>query len=206
MFEAVSEPNPIRVETLTGAAFHAALPALAQLRISVFQAWPYLYAGTLTDEQTYLDKFSATDGSIIVAAFDGADIVGCATAAPLLGHEPEFAAPFIAAGYQPERIFYFGESVLLPAYRGRGIGHAFFDHREIAAGRVAGVTHAAFCGVVRPLDHPARPHDYVPLDGFWQKRGYAHVPDLIAHYAWIDLGHVEKTHKPMQFWMRALSP
>jgi GNAT superfamily N-acetyltransferase len=194
----------IRIETLSQDKFGAALPALAHLRIEVFRAWPYLYDGSLAYEQTYLGRFAATAGAVIVAAYDGDSIVGCATAAPLLGHEPEFAAPFLKAGYDPTRIFYFGESVLRASYRGRGIGHAFFDQREAAARRCAGVTHTAFCGVVRPNDHPAKPVDYVPLDGFWTKRGYARVPALVAHYDWTDVGHSEKTSKPMQFWMRAL--
>jgi GNAT superfamily N-acetyltransferase len=195
---------PVRIETLVGGAFHDALPALADLRIEVFRDWPYLYAGTLDYERTYLQTFSSTEGSVIVAAYDGDAIVGCATAAPLLGHEPEFAAPFTDAGYDPTRIFYFGESVLRQAYRGRGIGHAFFDHREEAARRVGGITHTAFCGVVRSEDHPARPRDYVPLDAFWQKRGYARVPGLVTHYGWTDVGAAAKSDKPMQFWMRKL--
>jgi GNAT superfamily N-acetyltransferase len=196
----------VRVATLKGPDFQSALDDLARLRIEVFSDWPYLYAGTMAYEQKYLDKFAATSGSVIVAAFDGARIVGCATAAPLLGHEPEFAAPFLKAGYDPERIFYFGESVLLPTYRGRGIGHAFFDHREAAARQITAVTHTAFCGVVRPSNHPSKPADYVPLDGFWSKRGYARVDGLLASYDWTDVGMAEKTSKPMQFWMRALSP
>jgi GNAT superfamily N-acetyltransferase len=194
----------VRIETLGRAEFDRALPALAALRIEVFRAWPYLYEGTLDYERGYLEKFAATEGSVIVTATDGDVIVGCATAAPLLGHEPEFAEPFLAAGYAPSAIFYFGESVLQSKYRGRGIGHAFFDHREAAARLVSGVTHTAFCGVVRPADHPARPADYVPLDAFWTRRGYAKVPDLVAHYHWRDLGEAEKSKKPMQFWMRRL--
>lgn len=194
----------IAVETLSGSAFRAALDDLARLRITVFRDWPYLYDGSMAYEQKYLDKFAATAGAVIVAARDGDKIVGCATAAPLLGHEPEFAEPFVTAGHDPHAIFYFGESVLLKNYRGRGIGHAFFDQREAAARRVAGVTHTAFCGVVRPHDHPARPADYVPLDAFWMKRGYDKVPGLVANYSWTDVGMSEKTAKPMQFWMRAL--
>lgn len=194
----------LRVETLCGDDFHRALDSLARLRISVFRDWPYLYAGTMANEQDYLHRFSATAGAVIIAAFDGDAIVGCATAAPLLGHDPEFAEPFLAAGYQPEHIFYFGESVLLKDYRGQGIGHAFFDHREAAARRVAGVTHTAFCAVMRSDAHPAKPASYVPLDGFWAKRGYAKVPALVAQYAWIDVGGDTKSLKPMQFWMRAL--
>lgn len=194
----------VTVETLSGAAFANSLDDLARLRITVFRDWPYLYVGSMPYEQKYLDKFAATDGAIIAAARDGDRIVGCATAAPLLGHQPEFAEPFLKAGYDPRSIVYFGESVLLATYRGRGIGHAFFDHREAAARRVPGVTHTAFCGVIRPATHPARPNDYVSLDAFWSKRGYAKVPGLIASYDWIDVGMHEKTAKPMQFWMRAL--
>jgi GNAT superfamily N-acetyltransferase len=200
----MAQTKPITVETLSGASFAAALDDLARLRIAVFRDWPYLYDGSMAYEQTYLDKFAATAGSVIVAARDGTGIVGCATAAPLLSHEPEFAEPFLQAGYDPARIFYFGESVLLPAYRSRGIGHAFFDHREAAAKRMPAVTHTAFCGVMRPHDHPARPASYVPLDTFWARRGYAKVNGLIASYAWTDVGQPEKTSKPMQFWMRAL--
>jgi GNAT superfamily N-acetyltransferase len=194
----------IRIETLTQDTFGAVLPALADLRIEVFRDWPYLYDGSLAYEQRYLNTFAATAGSVIVAAYDGDAIIGCATAAPLLGHDPAFAAPFIKAGYDPTRVFYFGESVLRAAYRGRGIGHAFFDHREAAARRAPDVTHTAFCAVVRPPEHPSRPLEYSPLDAFWTKRGYARVPDLIAHYDWTDVGDATKTSKPMQFWMRAL--
>lgn len=195
----------LRIETLTQDRFAGALPALAHLRIEVFRAFPYLYDGSLAYEQRYLEKFSTTAGAVIIAAYDGETIVGCATAAPLLGHEPEFAAPFLKAGYDPSRIFYFGESVLRARYRGRGIGHAFFDHREAAARKVSGVTHTAFCGVIRPADHPARPVDYSPLDAFWVKRGYSPISELVAHFDWTDVGDTAKTAKPMQFWLRALA-
>jgi len=57
---------------------------------------------------------------------------------------------------------------------------------------------------VRPADHPRRPGDYVPLDGFWKKRGYAPMEGVIAHFAWKDVGEREETEKPLQFWIRAL--
>lgn len=194
----------IRVEPLTGAAIVSALPALAQLRISVFRDWPYLYDGTLEYEQGYLDKFSRSTGAVIVAAFDGEAIVGVATASPMVGHADAFAQPFRERGFDIARLFYFGESVLSKAYRGRGIGNAFFDHREAHARAQGGYTHATFCAVVRPDDHPAKPADYVPLDGFWDKRGYRRVDGLIGHFAWRDVGAPAQTDKPMQFWMKAL--
>jgi GNAT superfamily N-acetyltransferase len=194
----------IVTERLTGSAMIAALPTLARLRISVFRDWPYLYEGSLAYEENYLRDFAASDGAMIVAARDGDAIVGAATGAPMEHHAREFGAPFQDAGYDISRIFYFGESVLSASHRGRGLGHTFFDAREAYARSLGGMMQTAFCGVVRPVDHPLRPADYSPLDPFWVKRGYTKLDGMIASFTWTDIGATTKTAKPMQFWMRAL--
>jgi hypothetical protein len=111
--------------------------------------------------------------------------------------------PFEQAGHDLERLFYFGESVLLPAWRGRGIGHAFFDHRGAGA-RAAGASAACFCGVVRPADHPLRPENARNLAPFWRARGYTPMEGMIAHYDWRDIDQSEETRHLMQFWHRVL--
>ena len=195
----------VRVERLAGQALALGLPALARLRIAVFRDWPYLYDGSLDHEQTYLAKLAAAPGAVIVAACDGEEIIGCATAAPLAEVEGEFSAQLSAKGYDIATILYCGESVLLPAYRGQGLGHAFFDQREAHGRRLGGLTRSTFCAVVRPNDHPLRPADYVPLDAFWSKRGYAKVDGLVGSFAWKDIDQPDETAKPMQYWMKELS-
>ena len=194
----------IRVVPLTGAALVQALPDLARLRITVFRGWPYLYDGTFAHEQVYITKFAKAADAVIVAAFDGSRIVGAATASPMIGHADAFAEPFLQRGFDIARIFYCGESVLLPEYRGQGLGHAFFEHREAHARRLGRFTHSTFCSVVRSSDHPRRPPNYVPLDAFWMKRGYALIVGLVGTFEWPDVGEAEITAKPMQFWMKAL--
>jgi GNAT superfamily N-acetyltransferase len=199
---------PVRIETLTGSLLAGALEEVARLRIAVFREWPYLYDGTIAYEHEYLSHFADAEQAVIVAARDGDRIVGAATAAPLSGHTREFVPLFAARGLDPDRIFYFGESVLLPAYRGQGLGHAFFDRREAHARAAHGAkgpyTHTAFCGVVREANDARRPAGYRPLDGFWSKRGYGKVDGLVGSYRWKEIGAAEETEKPMQFWMKAL--
>ena len=190
------------VRPLTGAALDAALDDVAALRIAVFRAFPYLYDGDLDYERRYLATYRDSPGAILVGALDGARLVGAATDTPMEDHA-EFARPFTGTGIDLTRIFYCAESVLLPAYRGRGVGHAFFDHREAHA-RALGRTHAAFCAVIRPSEHPARPADYAPLDPFWRKRGYAPLPGVVARYSWKDIAAAEETAKPLQVWLREL--
>lgn len=193
----------IRVAPLSGAALGAALDDLASLRITVFAAYPYLYDGDPAYEAEYLKEFTEAPDAVLVAAFDGSRIVGAATASPMHAQKAELRAPFEARGIDPASLFYFGESVLLPDYRGCGIGHAFFDHREAQA-RECGATAATFAAVIRPDDHPARLAGYVPLDAFWTKRGYAPVPGLVTQLAWQEHGEAGESPKPMQYWMRSL--
>ncbi len=192
----------VSVRPLTGAEISAALGDLAALRMRVFAAYPYLYDGDAGFEAAYLAEYAAAADAVLVAAFDGAQIVGAATAAPMIHQKAEFRAPFAARGLDVDRLFYFGESVLLPEYRGQGIGHAFFDHREAQA-KACGATTACFAAVMRPQDHPARPEGYVPHDAFWTGRGYALVPGLVTQLAWKEHGEAGESLKPMQYWLRA---
>jgi GNAT superfamily N-acetyltransferase len=193
----------ITVRTLTGAALEAALDDLARLRIDVFRAWPYLYDGDLAYEREYMASYRESPRAILVGAFDGTQLVGAATGTPMTDHAGDFATPLQAAGYDLDQVFYCAESVLRPEYRGRGVGHRFFDAREAHA-QALGARFTAFCGVIRPKDHPQADPEYRPLDAFWRKRGYAPVEGAVAHFRWRDIGDTEQTEKPLQVWIKAL--
>lgn len=197
----------LSVQRLSGEQMRARLEDLAALRIAVFRDWPYLYEGTMAHEREYLPRYArARTGTLVVAkdvTRDGEVIVGASTALGLDEEEDFVRRPFVEAGMDLSAIFYFGESVLLPQYRGQGMGVRFFEEREAAA-REHGYRQAAFCGVVRPEDHPARPADYQPLDAFWGRRGYVRRPDLVATFSWRDIGETDESEKPMVYWMKTL--
>jgi len=192
------------VRSLTGDEIKTVLADLARLRIVVFRDYPYLYDGTLEYEEEYLAKFAKAKGAVCVIARDGDQIVGASTGAPMIEHADEFGDPFTKAGYDISKIFYCGESVLLKSHRGHGLGHIFFEKREEQAHKLGGFTHSTFCRVIRPDDHPLKPADYIPLDGFWTKRGYAPVEGLTATYSWKDIDQKDETVHHMQFWMKKL--
>ncbi|WP_188054683.1 GNAT family N-acetyltransferase [Sphingosinithalassobacter sp. CS137] len=195
-------PSP-EILSLTGASIEPMIAELARLRIAVFRAWPYLYQGDERYEREYLRAFACAPHAVLVVARDGRTIVGAATASPMTGQDAEVRSPFAQRNIPIDDLFYFGESVLLSEYRGRGVGHAFFDAREAHA-RACGADRTTFCAVVRPSDHPLRPADNRPLDGFWRKRGYAPVKGLTTSFEWKDIDRAESDPHPMQFWMRGL--
>lgn len=191
------------VRYLSGAALKSALPDIAALRITVFADWPYLYDGDMAYEERYLQAYLDSAHAVVLGAYDGETLIGASTGTPLLDHADNIGAALAGRDLPLERIFYCAESVLLPAYRGLGLGHRFFDEREAFA-RAHGFQKCCFCAVVRPADHPARPKDHRALDAFWRGRGYAPVNGAIATLGWKDRGASGESDKPLQVWMRDL--
>jgi GNAT superfamily N-acetyltransferase len=186
---------------ITGKEIEKHIPALAWLRISVFREFPYLYDGSETYEKEYLSTYLNSDLSIFVLAVDANNIVGAASAMPLKNETQEVRMPFEELGIDINDVFYFGESVLLKDYRGRGIGKVFMQERE----KYAVKNHfkiTAFCGVLRPENHPRRPADFRPLDAFWIKQGYQKQPEMITNFVWQDLDEEAATPKEMMFWLK----
>ena len=179
------------------------IPNLAALRIKIFHDYPYLYEGDLTYEKSYLKTYSTSPDSLLVLVLDGEKVVGASTALPLTSETDDVKAPFIAAGFNVDSIFYLGESVLTQAYRGQKIGGRFFAEREAEAGR-QGCSTTVFCAVERPPNHPRRPTDWHPLDTFWQRLGYHKHSELHTTFSWKEIGEQAETPKPMVFWMKQL--
>lgn len=179
--------------------------AVAALRIEVFRDWPYLYDGDIAYEREYLDAYAASDESVFVLAFDGDTVIGASTGLPLASDSAGFHAPFEARGVDAGKVFYLGESVLLPFYRGYGIGHAFFDHREAHARSLGRFDTTAFCAVDRDADDPRRPVEHRGNEAFWDKRGYVRQPGMTMRLRWNETGSGEIEHA-LTFWTRTLAP
>jgi len=178
---------------------------LAGLRIAVFRDWPYLYEGDCDYERDYLAAYAASPRSVcVVARTVGGEVVGASTGIPLADDGEAFHEPFLARGMALDEVFYFGESVLLAPWRGRGIGHAFFDAREAHARACGSFRWTAFCSVRRDPADPRAPAQHRSNDAFWRGRGYAPVNGMSCTLSWKERGQAAATPHVLDFWMRGL--
>lgn len=192
----------LRYQTLRGEAIRGEVPALAALRLRVFRDWPYLYEGTLEYEHRYLNTYAQCPDSLAVLVWEGEQCVGATTALPMSAADAAMREPFKQRGLPIGDLLYFGESVVLPSHRGRGLGLAFFERREAHAVALR-LARCAFCAVERPEDHARKPLHYVGNEVFWAKRGYSPT-ELRCHFSWQDLGESAQSQHTLRYWMRTL--
>lgn len=179
------------------------LDDLAHLRITVFREFPYLYDGNAAYEKKYLEVYLKSHRSMVILARAGSRIIGASTCIPLEDEDDAFKKPFLENGYRPETILYFGESVILPEFRGKGSGAHFFKLREAHAQMVIpDLHHTAFCAVNRPENHPLRPENYSPLHRFWRHQGYTET-SFCTQLPWKDIDQPAETFKELAFWLKA---
>jgi len=188
------------VRTLRGAEAAPWLDDLARLRIDVFADWPYLYAGTADYERSYLEAYTRAPSMLLILAEHEGRIVGASSAMRLDEESPNMRAPIEAAGLDPTRICYFGESVLDPAFRGRGLGKRFFDER-LAHATHLGVVASCFAAVVREATDPRRPAVHQDLTPLWHRYGFSPKAGLLLDLEWPEPEVGNVSHR-LQFWFR----
>lgn len=195
----------IDIQAYVGEAILPVVDELAGLRIAVFRDWPYLYEGDHAHERDYLAVYAASPRSICVIARDetGAAI-GASTGIPLADDKEVYHRPFLERGIALDEVFYFGESVLLAPWRGRGVGHAFFDVREAHARDCGAFRLTSFCAVRREPGDPRKPAVFRRNDAFWLGRGYKPVNGMSCTLSWKEPGDTAATPHTLDFWMREL--
>ncbi len=194
----------MEIQVLTGKQIVPYTPQLAQLRIDLFRSYPYLYEGDMAYEKSYLQTYTDCAHSTLIIVLDHSQVVGASTAIPLEYETEACIKPFLDNNLNPKEVFYFGESLLLPEYRGQHIYQHFFKHRELAA-LSYGSKMAAFCAVERASNDPRKPEGYKELTPVWQHFGYQKQAKLCAYFEWKELGETEETAKPLIFWTKLLA-
>ena len=173
---------------------------IAELRISAFKDFPYLYDGTIEYEEKYLKRYCESKNSVAILVQDNNKIVGVITGCPLKDEDIEFQSAFTNQGMNINDFFYIGECILTAEYQGRGLFRQLLSKLHKHAKNNSIAKRMVGCVVMRDQNHPRRPANYVPIESKLKRNGFRIMPDVIAHYYWKDIDQINETSHPMQFW------
>jgi hypothetical protein len=201
--QALTSPTPITFKAYRGIEIAQIMDPLAQLRMSVFREYPYLYDGNIVNEQKYLSRYVNIKDSFVLMVFENGQVIGATTATPLIEELEDLRIPYENAGITIAKTFYFGEAMLLPAYRGMGIYKTFMHERTQAAIQY-GATMCTFMAVMRPDHHPLKPQGYQGLKAIWNHYGFVEHPKIQPQFSWKDIDQQEETKKPCTAWLKII--
>ncbi len=187
-----------------GAETHPFIEAVAEIRIQVFQEWPYLYYGSFKGEKEYLSIYErSSDTTWLLARVDG-NLIGVVTGIPLAACPDEIQHPFTENQKPLEGLYYLGEIVVLPFYRGKGIGLELYQHFEKEVRTINEITSIVHCSVVRDPNDIRKPLNYRSVDQFWKQQGYEILDEITAEFSYKEVDSEKKTPHTMVFQEKKL--
>lgn len=203
LFLVMSLSAEIRYVQVENQAILPYIKDMTTLCNTVYAEYPYRYDGNDDDYDYYLANYAKTPKSFMCVAFDDDKAIGIATCIPLIDYRSHYIKPFVDQGYPLAAIAYHGELILLPEYRGQGIGKALYLSVENWA-RNNQFPYIAFAQIDESKIPVAPPADYVPVDGFWDKLGFTKHPELQFNAFYKCVGEDEETYHPMYYWLKKL--
>ena len=193
-----------QIKTLRGREIAPYIDKIADLRITIFREYPYLYEGQGFDERSYLLMYPQSAQSLLVLVEDGDRVIGAALGLPLMESMEEIKSLFKAQEIHPEQFFYLGEVLLLESYRRQKMGLKMYQQLEQEVKKMGGYEKITFCEIVRSKNDLKKPFNHRSLDDFWRRQGYTKHPHLAVHFSWREIGEIEQTNHPMVFWIKDL--
>ena len=194
----------IEIVSLHGNEVTPFLSTIARLVINTFKEYPYLHQDDLLSLVEFLKMYSECPESTVLLVIDDNNIVGISSAIPTRFDSTKFQKPFLDNGIDVNEVYYLGDSILLPSYRGKKIYRDFFNKREMAAADF-GYSICAFVSVERPLNDPRRPKNYFSLEETWLRYGYQKYPELTIEQEWVDVGDTKPSKKNFVYWLKYLN-
>lgn len=190
---------------LQGRELENYLDILAELRLEVFKDFPYLYEGDKNYEYNYLSTYIDSPKSLVTLVKSKGRVIAATTCLPLSDEISEIRQPYELAGYDTEKVFYFGESIVLPEFRGNKIGSEFFRVREEHTKEyLPDGDWMSFCAVHRESNHPLRSDSYKDLNSYWQRKGFSKNENIKIQLKWKDLDKDHSDKKTLYAWLKPI--
>lgn len=170
--------------------------AIISLVNEVFYDYPYLYQGNCPGYDESLCAYAQSMNSLVVLALDEEKVIGLATGIPI-------NESWVKDDLDLQGAYYLGELVVLPSYRGQGLGYKMGKEIESFA-RDHKYSLLTLLSIDEALLEARAPNGYISSSCTFKKLGYSKHPNLYYDGSWINVGESEPIPHRHRFWTKAL--
>ena len=198
----------INYQTVIGQTFADYIGIVANMRIKVFYEYPYLYKGSIENENDYLKTYVNNPQSTLVLAKDDEKIIGLSTGIPLASETSLLQAcqhQLLEMKIDIQACYYYGEVIVDSAYQGQGISKTLYAQQDTKVKSME-FDKILILTVIRPEHHPLKPINYKNTDTLWPHFGFKKTPITIT-YPWPTRqtdGSIKTEQNGLQLWIKEL--
>jgi GNAT superfamily N-acetyltransferase len=193
----------LELHLLTGEGLRNKLDAIARLRSSAMQNFPWFKDTSVMAERSYLSALLDGEGAAAAAAMRGDDLLGVLTAGPLVLQPLDLRTRFMAAGFKATDIYFLDQAAVLPRFWAQNIGVRFLRLQEERA-RLFKFRYLAQCTICRPDAPPHEAQKITATEDFWNSQGFVEQAAMAHQQSWRDIGDASATPKQIKVWLRDL--
>jgi hypothetical protein len=202
------ENKEFTIKVISGKDIVHYLDILTQMRIALFQEYPYLYCGDFDYEKKYLEEYLKEERSILAIALYNDKVVATLTGMPLASESSVIADlknKLQAQGENPNDYFYYGEVLVQPEYRGKGLYLQMYKTLDQWIQKW-GYSFACFLTVLRDENDPRKPKGYKCPDLLAERAGFRKTNTGIS-FSWPTIqasGEVKDSSNELLMWVKKI--
>jgi len=197
----------MEVKLLKGFEITPFIEEVSKLRIKFFREFPYLYEGNMDYELEYMQGFANNENSLLCIVEVDSKVVACLTGMPLASEADILKGcekQFEELGHLPSELFYFGEAIVLPEFRGKALTKSMHD-KMLESAKANGFSKSCLATVIREKDDPRRPENYWSVYSLCRDLGYCKVP-IVMPFSWPTIqpnGDTVEKMNDLKFWLKS---
>lgn len=193
-----ADEDSIVIETLKGSETLPYLQTLMELRLSFFREAPYLYEGTLAEEEKYVQMYSAANDSLFAVAKEGNNVIGMITGLPFTESKEQNQRLVDQISVSPHG-FYLGEVVFLGTPSDH-LKQKLYQAFEESIKKLSCYDSLFVCEIEREPGSSDGPSTAMS----WEEHGFVRDPNLSVIYPWQEIGNEAESDHLMVFWKKEL--
>lgn len=197
----MTQRSSIVIAVLKGDEVIPYLKRLAEIRLLFYRDYPYLYDGTLEEEENYLSTYAHSENTLLVIAKRDEEVVGAILGLPLIESPEENKEAFKDTEVSPAELFYLGDSMVINELKTTDLLDQLYYQFETAVQQFGKYRGIVVCEIERDSNDPK---NNCPYEVTWNKKGFLREPSQVVHFSWKEIGDLDSSDHRMIFWSKLL--